>query len=133
MRLSPTRFWPAARAASFLERLASKGQGATMKVRMARTSTHSIQAQRHFEARSSEVFNRIEFAIRLIALLKPKLKVAVYPRLRTLETARGGVDEPWAMLGVPPHATRENIVRAVAELAGVEEQPFLVDLLRGFR
>ena len=100
---------------------------------MARASTHSVQAQRDFEARSSEVFDRVEFAIRLIELLKPKIDIAVYPRLRRLQTTRGGVAEPWAILGVPPHATRENIVRAVAELAGLEDQPFLVDLLNGFR
>ena len=105
----------------------------TMRRRMSRTSTHSIVAQRVFEARSSEAFDRIAFALSVIRLLKPKLNVAVYPRSRHLETTRGGIAEPWAILGVPPHATRENIVRAVAELSGAVDQPFLVDLLCGFR
>lgn len=100
---------------------------------MARTSTHSIQAQRLFEARSSDAFNRIEFAMSVLAFLKPPMSVAVYPRLRHLEATRGGVGEAWATLGVPPHATRENIVRAVVELVGAEDQPFLVDLLCSFR
>lgn len=104
-----------------------------MRRRMSRTSTHSIVAQRVFEARSSEAFDRIAFALSVIRLLKPKLNVAVYPRSRHLETTRGGIAEPWAILGVPPHATRENIVRAVAELSGAVDQPFLVDLLCGFR
>jgi hypothetical protein len=104
-----------------------------MQVRMARTSTHSIQAQRSFEARSADTFDRIEFAMSLLAFLKAPINVAVYPRVSRLETTRGGVSEPWAMLGIPPHATRENIVRAVVELVGAEDQPFLVDLLCSFR
>jgi hypothetical protein len=102
---------------------------------MARSSTHSVQAQQHFEARSSESFDRLAFAISLLEVLKPKLNVAVYPRARFLHVERGrvSVGGPWAMLGIPPHATRENIVRALAELAGVEHQPFLVDLLSALR
>lgn len=100
---------------------------------MARTSTHSIQVQRSFEARSADAFNRIEFAMSLLAFLKPDFSVAVYPGGRRLAAARGGVSARWATLGVPPHATRENIVRAVVELVGAEDQPFLVDLLCSFR
>jgi hypothetical protein len=95
----------------------------------------STEAQQHFEARSSESFNRIEFAMSLLELLKPPMSVAVYARARHLhvERSRPGVGGCWAMLGIPPHATRENIVRALAELAGVEHQPFLVDLLCALR
>jgi hypothetical protein len=102
---------------------------------MARAGTHSIEAQRQFEARSSEAFNRLEFAMRLLKLLKPQMNVAVYARVHSLHVERSsrGVAEPWAMLGIPPHATRENIVRALAELSGVEHEPFLVDLLCGLR
>lgn len=110
-----------------------RGLGARCEWRMARTSSHSVETQRLFEARSTDVFDRVAFALSLLAFLKPPMKVAVYPRTRHLEAARGGVSEPWAVLGIPPHATRANIVQAVVELVGAEDQPFLVDLLCSFR
>lgn len=69
----------------------------------------------------------------LLAILKPPLTVAVYGRFRSIEVQRGGRerggDGRWATLGIPPHATRENIALALAELSGRENEPFLVDLL----
>ena len=97
----------------------------------ARSNTHSVQAERYYEARSSESFNRIAYAIRLLKVLNPELTVAVY-RHRQFQVERGrglGNEGPWALFGVPPHATRESIARALAELSGLEDEPFLVDLL----
>jgi hypothetical protein len=128
----PSSYW---QRRVFGEALGNAGAGLHYVARMARTSTHTIQAQQHFEARSSESFNRLEFAMRLLKFLKPQLNVAVYARARHLHVERGGIGlgAGWAMLGIPPHATRENIVRALVELAGVEHEPFLVDLLCGLR
>lgn len=97
-----------------------------------RQNSHTIQAERQYEARSTESFNRIAFAMSVLRVLKPALRVAVFARSRQLSIERGrglGEEGPWALMGVPPHATRESIVRAVAELSGLESEPFLVDLL----
>ena len=96
-------------------------------------STHSIEAERRrFEARSSQSFDRIAYALELLKVLNPALTVAVYRTQQHLEVDHGqfGSDGPWALFGVPPHAARESIVLAVAELCGVSREPFLVDLLR---
>ena len=96
-----------------------------------RASTHSVQAEERFEARSPERFNRIAYAIELLKVLNPPLTVAVYGSLRHLQVERGRLSSqgPWALFGVPPHATRESIALALAELSGVAREPFLVDLL----
>ncbi|MEO8903959.1 MAG: hypothetical protein ABI488_16645 [Polyangiaceae bacterium] len=97
-----------------------------------RSGSHSVQAEERFEARSSERFNRVAYAIELLKVLNPPLTVAVYGTSRHLHLEQGrglGREAPWALFGVPPHATRENIVRALAVLSDLEEQPFLVDLL----
>ncbi|HEY4158965.1 MAG TPA: hypothetical protein VGM29_12740 [Polyangiaceae bacterium] len=97
-----------------------------------RASSHTVQAEERFEARSSERFNRIEYALDLLKLLNPPMTVAVYGSLRRLKLEQGrglGDEKPWALFGVPPHATRENIARTLVELSGLEQKPFLVDLL----
>lgn len=95
--------------------------------------THAIEAEsRRFEARSSESFDRIAYALELLKVLNPALTVAIYRTQQHLEVDQGqfGSDGPWALLGIPPHAARESIVLAVAELCGVSREPFVVDLLR---
>lgn len=96
-----------------------------------RSNTHSIEAERRFEARSSERFDRVAYALELLKVLSPQLTVGVYGTLRHMHVERGRLSSkgPWALFGVPPHATRESIARAVAELSGVESAPFVVDLL----
>lgn len=97
-----------------------------------RPSLHSVQQERVDEARSSESFNRVEYALSLLKLLNLPLRVAVYRRSQRLLLERGegiGDEGPWAIFGVPPHATRESIARAVAELSGRAGEPFLIDLL----
>ena len=97
-----------------------------------RSNTHTVEAQRHYEARSSERFNRISYAMEVLKLLNPSLKVAVYRNHGQLQVERGrglGGEGPWALCGIPPHATREGIARALVELSGLEHEPFLLDLL----
>lgn len=99
---------------------------------MATDTSHTIQAQRRYEARSSERFDRIAYAMSLLRLLKPRMTVAVYSRNRFLHVEQGrrsSAHEPWATLGVPPHATRESIASAVVELSGLSRESFLIDLL----
>ncbi len=99
---------------------------------MATNTSHTIQAQRRYEARSSERFDRIAYTMSLLRLLKPPMTVAVYSGSRYLQverSRRSTASEPWAMLGVPPHATRESIAAAIVELSGLQREPFLTDLL----
>jgi hypothetical protein len=100
---------------------------------MSRADTpHRIQAQRRYEARSSERFDRVAYTMALLRLLKPPMTVAVYAGNQYLHVERSGQRtprEPWAILGVPPHATRESIAAAVAELSGLQREPFVLDLL----
>jgi hypothetical protein len=98
----------------------------------ARSSSHAIQAEQRYEARSSESFNRIAYAMALLKVLRPAMSVAVYPRNRHLMVERGpqrGQNPAWATFGVPPYATRQSIASALAELAGVSHEPFILDLL----
>jgi 23S rRNA G2445 N2-methylase RlmL len=99
---------------------------------MATDTSHTIQAQRRYEARSSDRFDRIAYAMALLRLLKPPMTVAVYARNRYLhveQSRRPDAHEPWATLGVPPHATRESIASAVVQLSGLSHESFLIDLL----
>jgi len=97
-----------------------------------RSGTHTIDTERVYQARSSESFNRLSYARKLLKLLKVPMTVAVYGNRRQLSLSRGralGEQSAWALLGVPPDATRESIARAIAELSELERAPFIVDLL----
>lgn len=86
-----------------------------------------IQEERHqLDTTSSERFDRIAFTMHALRVLSPRLTVAVYPRTRSLHVDK--VRDLWATLGVPPDASREHIILAVAELAGVPNPSLLVDL-----
>src|SRR5262249_8611503 len=82
-----------------------------------------------------EPFDRVAFAMELLARLRPaRMRVAVYERYEELRIEVGrdfgrGEGARWAMLGVPPDASRRHIALAVAELAGVARVPFLVETL----
>jgi hypothetical protein len=99
---------------------------------MATLTSHTIQAQRRYEARSSERFDRIAYAMALLRLLRPQMTVAVYSSCRYLHVERGrrpSTHEAWATLGVPSHATRQSIASAVVELSGLQQKAYLTDLL----
>lgn len=99
---------------------------------MAIATSHTVQAQRRYEARSSERFDRIAYAMSLLRVLKPPMTVAVYPGSHFIHVERSRPRtprEPWAILGIPPHATRETIATAIAELTGRQHAAFMVDLL----
>lgn len=91
--------------------------------------------QRRVEYRDSDDFDRIAFAMRALRRLRPKrMTVAVYQAVSSLHVASGrdfqrGEGATWAMVGIPPHASREHIAYALAELAGVESVPYAVQML----
>lgn len=94
-----------------------------------------IHEQRHLEYRDHDEFDRIAFAMRALHRLRPKrMKVAVYETVSALHVESGrdfqrGEGATWAMVGIPPHASREHIAYALAELAGVESVPYAVQML----
>lgn len=86
-----------------------------------------IQDERHqLDTTSRERFDRIAFTMHALRVLSPRLTVAVYPRTRSLHVDK--VRDLWATVGVPPDASREHIVLAVAELAEVPNPSWLLDL-----
>lgn len=94
-----------------------------------------IDQARHLEYRDDRNFDRIAFAMRALDRLKPKrMTVAVYAAVSTLRVERGenlrrGAGGSWAIVGIPPHASREHIAYALAELAGVASVPYVVQCL----
>jgi hypothetical protein len=94
-----------------------------------------VEPDRHYEYRDLERFDRIAFAMHALRLLSPpKVTVAIYRAGLRLRVERGrdlraGAGASWATLGIPPHASRRQIALAVAELAGLAEVPYVVDLL----
>lgn len=94
-----------------------------------------IDEQRRIEFRDAEEFDRIAFAMRALRRLRPRrMKVAVYEAVSSLHVESGrdfkrGEGATWAIVGIPPHASREHIAYALAELAGVESVPYAVQML----
>ena len=92
-------------------------------------------AQRRIEYRDPAEFDRIAFAMRALHRLRPKrMTVAVYSAVSALRVEQGrnlhrGEGGSWAIVGIPPHASREHIAYALAELAGVASVPYAVQTL----
>lgn len=88
-----------------------------------------------WSAGRSSSFDRIGFAMRALAILKPRdLTVAVYEGRYEVEVERGrqwgrGRGKEWAMVAIPSHATREAIAVALAQLAGVADEPYVIETL----
>lgn len=90
---------------------------------------HAEHAQAREQAlveTSDERFDRVAFAERIVALACPRgTTVAVCGGARHLHVATGrqwggAPGARWAMLAVPPSASRRAIALAVAEIAGTE-------------
>jgi len=91
---------------------------------------------------SDERLDRLAFAERALRLVRPRhTKVALCPgpsgvRARVkLEAGRAWgaaqKDERWAILSVPPTASKRAIAVAVAGLAGPSHEPYVLDVLLG--
>jgi hypothetical protein len=85
---------------------------------------------------SSERFDRVAFAERALALLRPPPHtiVAVCEGRSRVKVASGRTwgrpGERWAMVSVPPNASRRAIALAVAEIADAST-PWALDVLLG--
>lgn len=76
-------------------------------------------------------FDRIAFAMRCLAILGPRMRVAVHESRWELKVERSGpaFDPGWAMVSIPRDASKEHIALILAELAGAAAQPYMIDTL----
>jgi|SRR5579884_2723121 len=104
------------------------------------SSKHVFDARpdhdRAAEEVSDERFDRTEFALRALNLMRPQhLTVAICEgatRTRVAMGRRWGhPGEAWAMLAIPRSASRRSIALAVAELSGVPSA-WALDVLLGW-
>jgi hypothetical protein len=83
---------------------------------------------------SDEAFDRAAFARRAVDIVRPpRTTVAICEGATRMRVESGrawglGPDDRWAMLAIPPRASRRAIVLAVAELARVPP-PYALDVL----
>lgn len=97
-------------------------------------SGYTYEDLRHID-RERPGFDRVAFAMRALRVLRPVgLTVLVREgrwELR-VETGKAWGHAPgdrWAMVSIPPDATRERIALALAELAGAQHDPFVMAVL----
>jgi hypothetical protein len=94
-----------------------------------------VDEVREIEPSDPEEFDRVSFALDAVrALGRARLTVAVYRRSAGLRVdavrdLRGGEGARWVMLGVPPRASRAQIAHALADVAGVTDLPYALDVL----
>lgn len=93
-----------------------------------------VETQRVFESGDGERYSRVDFAMALLDILRPAIDVVVYPGRRRLQIERGrNWSQPagtsWALVAIPPTASRYQVAFALAELVGKAHEPFVVDLL----
>jgi hypothetical protein len=97
-----------------------------------RSPYHIVEEQKIFEAEDAETFSRIDFAMRVLAVLRPDFDVTVYRGARRLEVQRPlrwMGDAGSALVAIPPRASRYGIAYALAELAGKAHHPYVIDLV----
>jgi hypothetical protein len=104
-------------------------------VRARNTRYEEIAPRQQLEYRDPTEFDRLAFAMRALRRLRlGRMKVVVYPAVSTLRVESGadyrrGAGATWAIVGIPPHASREHIAYALVELAGVASVPYAVQVL----
>lgn len=94
-----------------------------------------VDEVREIEGSDPEEFDRVGFAIEAVRVLSgARLTVAVYARpaglrIDAVRDLRSGERARWVMLGVPPRASRAQIAHALADVAGVTDVPYALDVL----
>jgi hypothetical protein len=83
----------------------------------------------------AERFDRVAYATRVLRLLAPRdLTVALCHGAERLVVREGRELDPkrpkrWAIVSIPPDASRAHIAVSLARLAGRHDEPFLLDVL----
>jgi hypothetical protein len=103
-------------------------------VRLRDTHYELVDPERLVEYHDPTDFDRLAFAMRALNRLRTgQMTVAVYSAVNSLHVEKGKdlrrEGASWAMVGIPPHASREHIAYVLAELAGVESVPYVVQML----
>lgn len=90
--------------------------------------------RRRLEYQDATQFDRIAFAMLALERLRPKrMRIAVYKSVSSMQIEssedlkREGYR--YALVGIPPFASREHIAYALAELVGVASVPYAVQML----
>ncbi|MEI8254633.1 MAG: hypothetical protein WCJ30_03080 [Deltaproteobacteria bacterium] len=105
-----------------------------MRPRDAIDQGYVYEDARHI-ARQGPPFDRVGYAMRALRMLRPPGLTVVVREGRfglTVDAGRDwgrGEGSRWAVLSIPPDATREDIAVAVAELAGVSRDAWVLDVL----
>lgn len=81
-----------------------------------------------------EAFDRVAYASRLLKMLRVPRQVALCVGTERLRVEQGGLPgqagrKPWAIVSIPPDASRAHIAVAMAQLAGRERDPYVIDVL----
>lgn len=80
-------------------------------------------------------YDALAFAKRALRILEPRgVDVAIYEGRFELKVERGryfraGPESHWAMVAIPPSASREQIAVVLAEIAGVAHVPLMIETL----
>jgi len=102
---------------------------------MPRIELERVEQSEDSDEYSTESFDRIAFAERAIALIKPpKMRVAICGGTRRVNVSSGrqwgaSPGSRWAMVSVPYNASRAAIARAVLALHEGEGRPWVLDVL----
>ena len=82
-----------------------------------------------------ERFDRMAYATRVLRLLAPRdMTVALCHGAERLVVREGREFDPgrpkrWAIVSIPPDASRAHIAVSLARLAGRHDEPFVLDVL----
>ena len=99
------------------------------------TGKHFVEFVRDERDLDREIFDRLHYASHLLKILSPRaLTVALCPgteRLRVEQGAELGdrAGGRWAIVSIPPQASRVHIALTLAKLAGREADPYMLDVL----
>jgi hypothetical protein len=102
---------------------------------MPRIELERIERAEDADEVSSESFDRVAFAEAAVALVKPPcMRVAICGGARKVHVLSGrqwggAPGMRWAMLAVPPNASRRAIASAVLALHDGDSRPWALDVL----
>jgi hypothetical protein len=94
-----------------------------------------VEFVRDVREHSVESFDRLAYAARVLRLLAPRDMTVVLcagtDALNVREGREHGPGRPprWAIVSIPPDASRGHIALSLARLAGRHEEPYLIDIL----
>jgi hypothetical protein len=81
-----------------------------------------------------EAFDRVKYAAKLLKILAVPARVAICSGGETIRIQQG--TEPgaprkgrWAIVSIPPDASRAHIAVALAKMAGRQDEPYVLDVL----